>query len=62
MTNTVRKWLVEEVDENTKTVVFSQEYSDETEAREMYTHLKEQTDGNLVSMVRSEKRLLNEDY
>ena len=60
MGNTIKKWLVEEVDENTKTVLFSQSFDDETEAREMYIHLKEKTDNNLVSLTKSEKRLLNE--
>lgn len=58
MTN-INRWLVEEVDENTKKVLFSQTFEDETEAREMYTYLKEKSDTNMVSISRTEKKLLN---
>lgn len=57
----IRKWIVEEVDEETGAVVFRQEYTDEEEANQMYTYLKEKTDTNLVTLSRSGMRLLNED-
>jgi len=60
MSKTIKRWLVEEVDENTKSVLYSHTFDDETEAREMYTHLKEKSESNLVSLTKTERKLLNE--
>jgi len=60
MSKTIVKWLVEEVDADTKEKLFSLEFTDHTEAMETFNHLKEVTDSNLVSIHKTEKRLLVE--
>ncbi len=60
MAKTIVKWLVEEVDADTKETLFSLEFTDHTEAIETFNHLKEVSDKNLVSIHKQEKRLLVE--
>lgn len=60
MSKSIVKWLVEEVDADTKETLFSLEFTDHTEAMETYKHLKEVSDKNLVSIHKQEKRLLVE--
>lgn len=60
MTKKITKWLVEEVDADTKQKLFSLEFTDYNEAMETYNHLKEVSDKNLVSIHKQDKRLLVE--
>lgn len=60
MAKTIVKWLVEEVDADTKETLFSLEFTDHAEAMETFNHLKEVSDKNLVSIHKQEKRLLVE--
>jgi Cft2 family RNA processing exonuclease len=60
MAKTIVKWLVEEVDAETKQTLFSVEFTDHKEALDTFNHLKEVSDKNLISIHKNEKRLLVE--
>lgn len=60
MSNNVVKWLVEEKDQKTNAVVYSQEFSSYDEAFDVYNSLKTEHVDTLVSIEKTERKLLVE--
>lgn len=59
MSNVV-KWLVEEKENETGNVTYSQEFNSFDEAVEVYNDLKNKRDDTLLTIEKSEKKLLLE--
>lgn len=59
MSNVV-KWLVEEKENGSDTVIYSQEFNSFDEAVEVYNDLKEKREDTTISIERSDKKLLLE--
>lgn len=59
MSNVV-KWLVEEKENETGNVTYSQEFNSFDEAVEVYNDLKSKRDDTLLTIEKSEKKLLLE--
>lgn len=59
MSNVV-KWLVEEKENGSNNVIYSQEFNSYDEAVEVYNDLKEKREDTMISIERSDKKLLLE--